>query len=793
MPAGGGVIATTFMLTCLLLLLCSLAREGQASSIGVDSLGDNEREAVLLDVSEMTSGNLGSQCMVEPYYLVARIPLRMQRFDLSRQKADLVARVLRDLLADAGSELIESLVRNMVATDPNLKTARVLTRDGEKQKLTQANRTQREYTSTWDGILVNSTTKVPSLRSSPWYEDTDPADWNVTRFQKNTSNATFLGFWTYPYYLCSTGQWMMSYTVPMTIEWDEVFLPSRPRTKPPPTSAADLEPTHGDSKPRDAWMLSVDINISDLDINQCDPHFSASGDEKPLPLDQISYFLGTHKCHNTTSKCTFSPGHGWTRGGYHCECRPGFYARNRDAVFNGTLVEVAWKSRQDFGSKTYELLYECRPCARGCGSCVTGDPCLSPYNWSFRIALLTISVLCVLFTILLIGLVYHYRSVKVFKVASPIFLSICLIGCAIMYLEMAAIFPVLDTYACIATKWTRHLGFCITFSALLMKTWRVSLTYRVKSAHKIKLTDKQLLQWLTPMLLIMVIYLASWTISDPPEAEYVSDIYELKFKQCTYEWWDHALAMGEVLFLMWGVKVCFSVRKAESMFDEAKYISWAVYNIAGVNIFMVILHLYLFPKADPDMKFLFGFLRTQLSTSTTVALIFGPKFYRILNGTGDQYDNRARAKGVTASFSLNGLGVMNDEPADLLQENEELKEEIQKLAGQMEFMKIVHMEANNRHLKPKPGGYFSDKSAFMNTTTSQSPISKNASQISRIDGNSGFGVGGSAAATGGVGSDGGMAGGVGGLCGPSTAAGSSNIEITSSRLSPAAELVSERV
>lgn len=44
---------------------------------------------------------------------------------------------------------------------------------------------------------------------------------------------------------------------------------------------------------------------------------------------------------------------------------------------------------------------------------------------------------------------------------------------------------------------------------------------------------------------------------------------------------------GEVLFLMWGVKVCFSVRKAESFFDEATYISWAVYNIAVVNIVMV--------------------------------------------------------------------------------------------------------------------------------------------------------------------------------------------------------------
>ncbi|XP_063881613.1 LOW QUALITY PROTEIN: probable G-protein coupled receptor CG31760 [Scylla paramamosain] len=251
-------------------------------------------------------------------------------------------------------------------------------------------------------------------------------------------------------------------------------------------------------------------------------------------------------------------------------------------------------------------------------------------------------------------------------------------------------------------------------------TYRVSLTYRVTSAHKIKLTDKQLLQWLTPILLIMLVYLSAWSLSATPSAEVKAADSGLKYKQCKYDWWDHSLAAGEVLFLMWGMKVCFSVRKADSFFDEAKYISWAVYNIALVNIVMVAFHLIIFPDAGPDVKYLFGFLRTQFSTSTTVLLIFGPKFYRIVQGTGDQYDNRARAKGVTASFSLNGLGVMNDEPADLSQENEELKEEIQKLAAQMEFMKIVHMEMNNRHLKPKPSGYFSDKNPAMAGPTSPS-------------------------------------------------------------------------
>ena len=72
-----------------------------------------------------------------------------------------------------------------------------------------------------------------------------------------------------------------------------------------------------------------------------------------------------------------------------------------------------------------------------------------------------------------------------------------------------------------------------------------------------------------------------------PQALYISDSEGLKFKQCYYGWWDHNLGIGEVLFLLWGIKVCFNVRKARTHFNEAKLITWSIYNIAVVNIIMV--------------------------------------------------------------------------------------------------------------------------------------------------------------------------------------------------------------
>jgi G protein-coupled receptor 158 len=409
-------------------------------------------------------------------------------------------------------------------------------------------------------------------------------------------------------------------------------------------------------------------------------------------------------------------------------CRPGFYSPHYDGVFNGTLVEVSWQDQEENNTDTWRTVFQCKQCAPGCHFCTDPSPCLATYHWPFRITLLVFSISCALCTMIINAYMFKHRKLKVFKVASPIFLSITLFGCATMYLEMAAIFPVLDRYSCIATKWSRHLGFCVTYTALLMKTWRVSLTYRVKSAHKVKLTDKQLLQWMVPILLVMLIYLGTWTLSDTPTAEEIVDNEDLRFKQCVYNWWDHSLAIGEVLFLAWGIRVCYNVRNAESLFNEARLISYAIYNIAIVNILMIAFHLFIFPRAGPDIKYLLGFIRTQLSTSVTVALVFGPKIIRVLRGQGDQWDNRARSRGVTASFSLNGIGLVPEEAPDLYQENEELKEEIQKLAAQIEFMKIVHMEINNRHVKPKSGGYFTTLNA---PTVVHSPLSRQGYLLSK--------------------------------------------------------------
>eukprot|EP00099_Drosophila_melanogaster_P003137 NP_001162962.1 uncharacterized protein Dmel_CG31760, isoform B [Drosophila melanogaster] len=696
-------------------------------------------EQSLVTIHDIATENLGTLC-ISTLYRPLQVPINSERYESSRQKTDLAASILQEVGIIRHGGLSDALAKGLL-TDDFITGARILA-------LNLTNGAVQSYV--WwvkgtaaeiqrydeDGLQIG---KKPA-GSYPWFDDeTSSPTLRSPKFAPSPPNNYYKGWWTYPYFSCSQSRWLVSYSIAI-----------------PPIGRHGLR-----------GFISIDIDVSTLRVNQCEaePYPFGSRRQKMQQLQthnrlgaRRSLFLGSrmgaidestindlqafhssHKCHRTSMVCdyrqpsaetptvtggklltTLTGSSSWTRGSYQCLCRGGFYSLRHPDGFNGTIMEIAWQEQQDNISNYYSEVFKCLPCAPGCDTCTGPEPCLANYHWPFRISLLTISIGCACGTFVLAGYLFRHRRVKVFKVASPIFLMITLIGCAIMYLEMVAIFPYLDTTWCIATKWTRHMGFCITYTSLLMKTWRVSLTYRVKSAHKIKLNDQQLLQWMVPILLVMLIYLGTWTISATPTAEVILDQSQLKFKQCSYNWWDHSLAIGEVFFLAWGIRVCYNVRNAESLYNEARLISYAIYNIALVNIAMVVFHVMLFPNAGPDYKYMLGFVRTQLSTTTTIALVFGPKILRVFKGQGDKWDQKAKVRSITASFSLNGVGLVPEESPDLYQENEELKEQVQKLAHQIEFMKTVHMQMNNRHLKPKPGGYFT-----ITSTSFQAPYSKN--------------------------------------------------------------------
>lgn len=44
-------------------------------------------------------------------------------------------------------------------------------------------------------------------------------------------------------------------------------------------------------------------------------------------------------------QCVFTPGFGWSRGSYRCQCRDGYYSPTGKPIFNGSLVEAAYRDK----------------------------------------------------------------------------------------------------------------------------------------------------------------------------------------------------------------------------------------------------------------------------------------------------------------------------------------------------------------------------------------------------------------------------------------------------------------
>lgn len=439
-------------------------------------------------------------------------------------------------------------------------------------------------------------------------------------------------------------------------------------------------------------MTTIDIALTNVDINQCDKE---SGGKF-----QFEIFAGTHRCKNETTQCKPVTGLGFRAGSYKCVCRSGYYFPNVTAsakYFNGSEIEAA---AVDPSHSYYSNpdSFQCIKCQPGCEACVDNSPCIVTLNWPLRRALMGLTVVSILFAIGISAFILYFRELKVVKTASPHFLVIILAGCMLSYCEIFVLYPEPQNTFCVVRLWFRHIGFGLGFTSLLLKTWRISVIFRVKSAQKIKLTDRHLIQRLAPILALYVVYLLAWSLAGPSHVVEMKMPGDLKFHVCSFDWWDHAILIFEILFLFWGIHLCYNVRKAPSAFNESKFISWSIYNLTVVTFFLKITRLFIGDLAGPDMIYLLEFFRVQLAVSVLVGLVFVPKIIRVIKGRGDVFDTSGRIASVKGAALNMAAGQSSEGTVNLSQENEDLKEEIRKLYGQLQQMKTVNMEAGNRHL-----------------------------------------------------------------------------------------------
>ncbi|XP_038220884.1 probable G-protein coupled receptor 158 [Zerene cesonia] len=474
------------------------------------------------------------------------------------------------------------------------------------------------------------------------------------------------GKWSKPYYDCGGGNiWMLTYTVPFFGYNNGTYF---------------FKGTSG-----------IDIDLRRVDIDQC-----------PLKpgSTQLNIFAGTDKCKKTTTECVPVPGLGFRRGSYRCVCRRGFYFPNTTAenrFYNGSVIEEEFEKHLQHQHSLYSTrsAFECLPCAEGCEACIDGSPCVAALNWVVRTTIFALACLVISCLPFIVYFTIKYGHVRVVRAASPALLRVIVLGALLIYCTTLVMYGRPTVFTCTARVWLREVGFCLTYGALMLKTWRISVIFQVRSAKAVKISDMYLLRRIGVIVGVACVLLSIRTLVAPPAVIVGRTKEDLKAYLCNTDWWDHSFTTLEVIFLMWGIRLCIMVRKAPSEFNESRFISMAIYNEFLLSVFLNISMLFLQSPANPDLLYIIFFCHTQLTVTLLLCFIFGSKAYMVYKGQGkDDREKTGKFRSKPAESTYTMTTNRSTRFCDNMTERE-LEEEFKKICNQLEKLRERCIPVNN--------------------------------------------------------------------------------------------------
>ncbi|XP_069015828.1 metabotropic glycine receptor isoform X1 [Embiotoca jacksoni] len=470
-------------------------------------------------------------------------------------------------------------------------------------------------------------------------------------------------------------------------------------------------------------VVRVDINLQDVDIDQC----SADG-----------WFAGTHRCNLTTMECLPTRGQGFVLDKYTCHCKKGFYHPDRVAVSGFTRMGKKGKAADSGPNADEGSASDCLPCQQGCAYCKDDTPCVAREDGALRMAVVSFQCLCMLIVFISMVLIYHFRRSKSIRASGLVLLEAILCGALLLYFPVGILYFQPSVFRCILLRWVRLLGFATVYGTLTLKLYRVLKVFLSRTAQRIPyMTSWRVLRLLGIILLIVCWFLVAWTsaVCQNPDRKlalidvgYTPD--GLQFSMCLLDRWDYMMAVAEFLFLLWAVYLVYAVRNVPSAYHEPRYMAIAVHNELVLTAIFYVIRFTLAPELHPDWMLLLFFTHTHLTVTVTLGLLLIPKF--LFAGTHMRDDIASEAyedeldmgrsgsylnSSITSAWSehsldpedirtpdemghissINGCGVRSCDNLWEKRTNEELK----KLYSQLEIYKRKKMLANNPHLQKK--------------------------------------------------------------------------------------------
>ncbi|XP_068178433.1 metabotropic glycine receptor [Antennarius striatus] len=479
------------------------------------------------------------------------------------------------------------------------------------------------------------------------------------------------------------------------------------------TSFYGLKP---DLTPEFRGVIRVDVNIQDIDLDQCE-----TGD---------SWFADTHKCNRTSMECVPITGQGFRLGQYCCRCKEGYY--------NPEIAPLNSRADGDGlvdGSGSVGICYPkmpiCLPCWPGCNRCQDGSPCRVQETWLLRVSVLAIQGVFMFLIFVSMLVAYRYRRNRRIRASGLLLLEMILFGSLLLYFPVFITYFKPSTFRCILLRWVRMLGFSIVYGTVTLKMYRVLKAFLSHTAERAPyMSSLRLLRILGVMLMTVSWFLCAWTVGvlqnrnrNIPVVTTTTTSDGQGFNLCNLDHWDYMMAVAELLFLCWGSSLWTAIRPVPSAFHEPRYMGIAIHNELILST-MFHLFRFTFPSLHPDWMLLLSFTYTHVTITVTLALLFVPKFLHV-SKTGreeiatevyeDEVDLRRsylnssfRSAWSERSVDPDDFRVTTPVPSEqyhlpslnpifLCLHQDELK----KLYTQLEVHKTKKMTANNPHLSKK--------------------------------------------------------------------------------------------
>ncbi|XP_051858337.1 probable G-protein coupled receptor 158 isoform X2 [Drosophila albomicans] len=467
------------------------------------------------------------------------------------------------------------------------------------------------------------------------------------------------------------------------------------------------------------WLWPFRISFTEQPIKIVAAAFVAADED--VCNDGLEEVFGRrHGCDRNTTFCLLTENKPMaTRDVYTCLCRESFYLPNSTLQgFRGDLVEM---------SEGYDN-FSCVPCPGGCTNCDLHGVCLNfqeedAINLDACLRLLVAIVLgaCILCCVVLSVIVFRQRKCKAIASGMWTVLETILLGIVLLYASVAVHFFPASTERCLLEPWLREIGFITCYGAIILKLYRHLVDFRTRKAHRWVLRDVDLLKYLGTMVFAVVCYMAAFTASslDLLESAQLKSLREASTNTCHPLKWELVTQTSEMLILCFGLHLAIASRNANTQFRERQFLVTTLTLEFLVSSSFYFLRFVYLPEMSPGAILLALFIRSQLTNSFALGLIFVPKLWYqhkqvrslaydlSMRLPVDAFKGTSHDAGQRLGGGYAGLCLGDPDIGELTiseMSPEDIRAELKRLYTQLEILKNKTLRQDNPHISKRRGG-----------------------------------------------------------------------------------------